>query len=192
MSRKYKITDQEYPYFVTFTIINWIDVFIRDEYRNIILESIKYCQEKKGLVVHAWCIMTSHIHLILSSKELRESDETKKLEDIIRDLKSYTSRKIRLLLENKDGFGESRREWMYWMMQRAGSKNPNNIDFQFWMQHNQPIEIRTESFMLQKLEYIHNNPVVAGFVELQEHWKYSSAKDYYGTGKGLLDIVLLT
>ena len=60
------------------------------------------------------------------------------------------------------------------------------------MQHNQTIEISTESFVLQKLEYIHNNLVVAGFIELPEHWKYSSAKDYYGTGKGLLDIVLLT
>lgn len=47
MSRKYKITDQDYPYFVTFTVLNWIDVFIREEYRNVILESIRFCQDKK-------------------------------------------------------------------------------------------------------------------------------------------------
>ncbi len=63
MSRKYRISDQERPYFVTFTVINWIDVFIRDEYRNIFLESVRYCQTNKGLEVHAWCMMTSHVHM---------------------------------------------------------------------------------------------------------------------------------
>jgi hypothetical protein len=127
----------------------------------------------------------------MSTEAIKDTDERKRLEDIIRDMKSFTSRSIRELLENKEGLGESRREWKYWMMQRAGIKNPNNKNFQFWQQDNQPIEIRSESFLLQKLEYIHNNPVVAGFVEHAEHWKYSSARDYYGTGKGLLDLVLL-
>ena len=68
MSRKYKFTDQEHPYFVTFTVIQWIDVFIRDEYRNIFLDSVRYCQKNKGLEVHAWCIMTSHVHMIISTK----------------------------------------------------------------------------------------------------------------------------
>lgn len=134
--------------------------------------------------------MTSHIHLILSSENIKGTEERKKLEDIISDIKSFTSKSIRGLLEDKEGMPESRREWMYWMLQRAGLKNPNNKDFQFWLQHNQPIELRTEAFLMQKLEYIHNNPVVAGFVEIAEHWKYSSGKDYYGTGKGLLDLVL--
>ena len=95
------------------------------------------------------------------------------------------------MLENKTGFAESRREWIYWMMHRAGLKNPKNKDFQFWIQDNHPIEIQTENFLIQKLEYIHNNPVLAGFVDCGEEWKYSSAMDYYGTGKGLLDLVLL-
>ena len=67
MSRKYKIRDQERPYFVTFTVINWIDVFIRNEYRNIFIDSVKYCQLNKGLEVYAWCMMTSHVHMIIGS-----------------------------------------------------------------------------------------------------------------------------
>jgi putative transposase len=83
----------------------------------------------------------------------------------------YTSRQIRLLLENKESIGESRREWMYWMMQRAGKKNGNNKDYQFWQQHNRPIELFGREISYQKLDYIHNNPVEAGFVDKPESWQ---------------------
>lgn len=185
MSRKYKIRDQEKLYFVTFTVINWIDVFIRNEYRNAFLESIRYCQQNKGLEVYAWCIMTSHAHLILGT------NGENKLEHIIRDLKSFTSRSIRKFLESQDSVLESRREWLIDMMKTAGSKNNNNKNFQFWQQHNHPIELSTNALLDQKLNYIHNNPVEAGFVESPEMWQYSSAKDYYGTGKGELDILFI-
>ena len=158
MSRKYRIRDQGKLYFVTFTVINWIDIFIRDEYRNVFLESVQYCQKNKGLEVYAWCIMTSHIHMILGTKG------ENRLEDIIRDLKSFTSRRIRKLLENKEKVGESRRGWIFSMMNQAGIKNGNNKDFQFWQQHSHPIELSTNSLLDQKLDYIHNNPVKAGFV----------------------------
>lgn len=84
MGRKYAIRSQEHFYFVTFTIVNWLDIFIRQEYGNICIESMKYCQKEKGLIVGAWCIMTSHIHLAIGTKGQN------KLEDIIRYLKSYT------------------------------------------------------------------------------------------------------
>ena len=85
MSRKYKISDQQKLHFVTFTVIDWIDVFTRDEYRDIFVDSVKYCQANKGLEVYAWCVMPSHVHLIVGT-----TGEFK-LEDTIRDLKSYTS-----------------------------------------------------------------------------------------------------
>lgn len=185
MSRKYKIRDQDKLYFVTFTVINWIDVFIRNEYRNMFLESVRFCQKNKGLEVYAWCIMTSHIHMILGA------NGAYKLEDIIRDLKSFTSRGIRKLLEEKDNLGESRKDWMIDMMKKTGTRNSNNKDFQFWQQHNHPIELSTNELLDQKLEYIHNNPIEAGFVESPEMWQYSSAKDYYGKGKGELDILFI-
>jgi putative transposase len=184
MSRKYKIADKERPYFVTFTVINWIDVFIREEYRSIFLDSVHYCQEHKGLEVNAWCIMTSHIHMILSATAENP------LEGIIRDMKSFTSRSIRKVLEDGQ-LNESRKEWMYWMMQRAGKQNSNNKDYQFWQQHNQPIELQSEKFIKQKLDYIHMNPVEAGFVKRPEDWQYSSCADYYGIDKGVLELVFL-
>lgn len=98
--------------------------------------------------------------------------------------------KMRKLLEDKEGFGESRREWVLWIMQRAGKKNSNNVGFQFWQQHFHPIELSTNELLEQKLDYIHRNPVEAGFVENAEDWFYSSAKDYCGLGKGMLEILL--
>jgi putative transposase len=181
MSRKYKFKNPEGIYFISFATVYWIDVFIRNEYKEIVIESWKYCQKEKGLVIYAWIIMSSHVHMIISSKE-------NKLEDIVRDMKSYTSGKLkRTIIEHQ---GESRKEWMLWMMERAGRKNSNNNNFQFWQQHNKPIELSDNKIMDQKLDYIHNNPVVEGIVDNPEDYVYSSARDYCGI-KGLIDIELL-
>lgn len=183
MGRKYAIRDQEKFYFVTFTVLHWMDVFIRDEYRNIFVESVKYCQKEKGLLVGAWCIMTSHVHMIIGT------NGAMKLEDIIRDLKSFTSRHIRKEIENNSV--ESRREWFMNAMTTAGLNKSNNKDFQFWMQHNHPIEMNTNEMVDSRLDYIHQNPVKAGFVYEARDWKYSSARDYEDE-KGLIDIAFLT
>lgn len=183
MALKYKITDQNEIYFVTFTVVNWIDIFIRDHYREIFVDSIKYCQRNKGLQVYAWVIMTSHVHMIIGT------DGKMKLEDVVRDMKRHTSHKIKEVL-NDNSF-ESRKEWMLWMFGRAGRKNTNNIDFQFWVQDNHPIQLSTGEMMLQRLNYIHYNPVEAGFVIEPEHWKWSSAYDYAGGKQSIIDLILL-
>ena len=88
MSRKFKIRDQEAVHFVTFTTILWLDVFIRAEYRDIFLDSIRYCQKNKGLEVYAYCIMSSHVHMIIARHGPQQ------LEHVIRDIKKFTSFKI--------------------------------------------------------------------------------------------------
>jgi putative transposase len=178
MSRKYKFRDNEKLYFISFAVVYWIDVFIRNEYKYEMVESWKYCIEKKGLEVYSWCIMTSHIHMIIGSHQ-------DKMEGIVRDMKSYTSRRLRTTISQN--IKESRKEWMMWMMERAGRKNGNNNDYQLWQQHNNPIELSTNEMIDQKLNYIHQNPVEAGFVEYPEDWLFSSARDYAGR-KGLMDI----
>jgi hypothetical protein len=113
------------------------------------------------------------------------------LEGIMRDLKSFTSRSIRKVLEDPQQVHESRREWVLRMMYNAGKYNSSNIDFQFWQQHSHSIELNTHKLVEQKLEYIHLNPVAAGFVDVPEAWIYSSARDYSGMGKGLIDLVFV-
>ena len=181
MSTKYKIRDQQKLYFVSFAVVYWLDVFIRNEYKTILLDSLKYCQKAKGLEIYAWCIMTSHVHLIIGTTG-------NKMEDILRDFKSFTSRSLKTAIQEHPA--ESRREWMLWLMERAGKKNSNNNDYQFWQQDNHPIELWDNYMMDQKLEYLHMNPVLSGFVDRPEAYVYSSARDYAGE-KGLLDILLI-
>jgi hypothetical protein len=115
------------------------------------------------------------------------SDQNK-LEDIMRDMKRHTSEKLRAAIKSHPQ--ESRREWMLWMMEQAGRKNSNNSNFQLWRKDNHPIALYDQKILHQKLDYLHNNPVEAGFVEKPEDYLYSSAKDYYGL-QGLLDILLV-
>lgn len=183
MSRKYKIRDQEKLYFVTFTVIQWLDVFIRKEYKDIFLNSIRYCQQNKGLELYAYCIMSSHVHLIIG----RQGEQ--KLEDIIRDIKKFTSVKIIEAIENNPQ--ESRRELLLWLFERAGKGNSNNTNFQFWQQHNHPIELSTNEMIEQRLQYIHNNPVEAGIVLSPEDYLYSSAINYAGLPDKLIEVILI-
>lgn len=178
MSRKYKFYNKEGLYFVSFAKVNWIDVFIRDHYCWAMMESLDFCRKNKGMEIYTWCIMPSHVHLIFRAQENNPGD-------LLRDLKTFTSKKIQeLLLTNPQ---ESRKEWMIWMMERAGAKNSNVKNRQFWQQHNKPIELWSPEVIDQKVDYIHENPVEGGFVNEPHHWKYSSAIDY-SAGKGLLDI----
>jgi len=66
---KVQIRDHYGLYFVTSTIVYWIDLFTRREFKHLIVESLIHCQEKKGLIVHAWCLMPSHLHMIISTRD---------------------------------------------------------------------------------------------------------------------------
>lgn len=55
MSEEYKILDQDYPYFITFAVEEWVDVFTRPVYKDIIIDSLRFCQREKGLVIYGWC-----------------------------------------------------------------------------------------------------------------------------------------
>ena len=137
--------------------------------------------QNKGLDVYAWCIMTNHVHLIVSSRD-------KPLDGIMRDHKRHTSGLLKAAIE-KD-VAESRREWMLELFGRSGKENSNNSSFQLWQQHNRPIELWSRDVIQQKLAYIHNNPVKAGFVEKGEDWIWSSARDYAGI-RGMLEGLVL-
>lgn len=106
----------------------------------------------------------------------------------MRDLKSHTSRELKKAI--KENPAESRKDWMLWMMERAGKKNGNNANFQLWQQDNHPIGLNNNQMIEQKMEYIHANPVKAGIVWKPEDYRFSSATDYAG-GKGLIDILIL-
>lgn len=179
MSSKYKPGEDAIAHFVTFAVVGWIDVFSREHYKEIFINSLQYCQKEKGLTLYAWVIMTNHVHLIISSN-------TNKIEYIVRDLKKYTSKQIiKAIQENPT---ESRKEWMLNLFSYVGKNNNNNKEYQFWKQDYHPIELNTAEKLKERLDYLHENPVRSGLVWEPWHYKYSSAIDYYTNEHGLLKI----
>lgn len=181
MSDKYKATDPDKAYFITTTIVDWIDLFTRKRYKDLIVESLKYCQENKGLVIYAWCLMPSHLHMICNS----ESELS--ISEIMRDFKRHTSKK---LIESINSGPESRKEWLLERFTKAceGLKRAQNS--KVWRNGYHAKELYGNKFIHQKLEYVHANPVSDGIVEFAEEYIYCSAPLYSGK-EGRLDCVCL-
>lgn len=182
MSEKYKVGEDAMAHFITCTVVGWVDVFSRAQYKDIVISSLAHCIAHKGLRLHAYVIMTNHLHLIVSS-------DTHQLSDIIRDFKKYTSKQIIAAIAANDK--ESRKAWMLNLFAFAGRGNSANTTYQFWQHQYHPVALDTTEKLEQLLAYLHNNPVRAGLVLSAEHFTYSSAITYYHQQKGLLPITLL-
>jgi REP element-mobilizing transposase RayT len=156
----------DYPYFITLTVVGWIDIFTRRCYCDVVIDSWKYCIEQKGLEIFAYVIMPSHIHMVTRSLN-------GELNKILRDSKSFTSKKILGLIEKMPG--ESRREWLLHMFKYFAKFQKQNKTYSFWQKTNHPIELNYPEIIDQKIAYIHNNPVESGYVTNPESWYYSSA-----------------
>ncbi len=176
----YKIRNQSALHFLTFTIMGWVDIFSRQRYRDLILDSFKFCRENKALKIGAYVIMSNHIHTIWKAAHAN-------LSDIIRDFKTFTSRAITDSIKNEP---ESRRDWLLYMFRFFGNCTQANQEFKVWTGNNHPEEIFSDSFLRTKLNYIHENPVRAGLVAEASNYLYSSAADYENK-KGLIEIDLL-
>ncbi len=179
---RYFIVEQHAPYYVTFTVVDWVDVFTRMRYRQIVVDSLNYCIKEKGLIVWGWCLMSNHMHAILQAKEGRS------LSNIIRDFKKFTSKAIVASINEGP---ESRREWMLRRFEWAANSDKRITNYKFWQESNHAIYLDSNfpEMFSQKLNYIHTNPVRAGIVADATHYLYSSANDYAGF-KGLVVVQL--
>jgi putative transposase len=181
MSEKYKVRNPEGIYFITITVIDWVDLFTRPVFKHILIDSLEYCIKNKGLSVYAYVIMSNHLHLIVSS------DEENKLEATMRDFKKFTSKK---LIEAIEVETESRREWLLKKFAFASDRIKRGSKYKVWKDGFHPIELSNREILEQKLNYIHENPVIEEIVINEEDYKYSSAINYAG-GMGQLDIILI-
>jgi len=168
MSTGYQIVEQDALHYVTFQIAKWIDLFSRKVYRDIVIDSLRYCQQNKGLEVYAFVVMSNHVHALIRS-------DIGKLSDTIRDFKSYTSKQILLAIDFEQ---ESRRDWMLNLFEFSAKQHKRNEKYQVWTHENHAELIYSDKFIMQKINYIHENPVRAGIVEKPEDYLYSSARAF--------------
>ena len=152
--------------FVTLTVVDWLDVFTRKTYKDFLVQCLQHCQKSKGLEIFAYVIMTNHLHLVVR-------DTSAPLSDVLRDFKTYTSKELVKMIGQDPQ--ESREEWMLPIFYERGQANPLNTHHKFWKNENYQVALPTNEMLLQKVNYIHENPVRAGFVNEPHEWYYSSA-----------------
>ncbi|MGE0076376.1 MAG: transposase [Bacteroidales bacterium] len=166
MSEKYKVIDTMYSYFITITLVEWQKLFQIPLYAEIVIDSIRYCQNNKGLELFGYVIMPSHIHLIARAEQYP-------LSEVVRDFKKFTATRIIEEL-SKDLEHHS----TLTIFADAANRIKRNRNYKVWQDGFHPEVISSNQFFYQKLKYIHDNPVEAALSKLPEQYPYSSARNY--------------
>lgn len=160
---RYKIYEKGYPYFMTSSVVNREPIFLRDSFSKIVLDSFVFLQENRQITLYAYVIMKDHMHFIASGDHLAEN---------MRLFKSFTARKIIDSLKD-----QKEKELLKRFSINAG-ENVEKSEFQLWQKGFHPKQIVGDKMMVQKIEYIHKNPVKAGYVTDVQDWRNSSVHNY--------------
>lgn len=169
---RYKFAEDNQPHFLTCTVVGWFPLFKDEFLRQILIDSLTHLQKEKRLTIYAYVIMPDHVHLIASSNNLSKE---------IGDFKSFTARAIIDLLtkrQSKDILAQLRHYKL---------RHKKKSTYQVWQEGSHPQVIQGQKMMRQKIDYIHYNPVEAGYVDDPLDWKYSSARNYEGLA-GVLEV----
>lgn len=167
-----KVYEPTHPHFITCTVLNWIPLFTRQESVEILLNSFRYLQQEDNLKLHAYVILENHLHIVASSKNIAQS---------MSKFKRHTARELLNLLQ-KENIKTILDQLSFYKKAHKSDR-----EYQVWQEGIQPKLIHSDSMMMRKINYIHQNPVTRGYVDESRHWRYSSARDYEGID-GLLEI----
>ena len=158
---------------MTSTIVGWLPVFTRPEAVGIIYESWRYLQREKGFELFGFVILENHLHLVAAATELPK---------LMQNFKSFTAHRIIELLQR------NKAEALLRGLSSLKLRHKTESEYQVWQEGSHPQQIQNDEMLLQKLEYIHNNPVVRGYEDDPIHWRNSSARNYAGQ-PGLIDVI---
>jgi REP element-mobilizing transposase RayT len=175
MSRsRYKIYESEYPYFITSSFVKGYPLFAHPDVARIILDGLQFLQDQREVTLYAYVLMENHLHYIASGEILSRK---------LRHFNSYTAREI------IDTFNQKKRTRLLRQLSGAKANHKRESSHQVWQEGFHPKQIVGDKMMVQKIEYIHNNPVKRGYVDHPEDWRYSSARNYVEV-EGLIPVTL--
>jgi REP element-mobilizing transposase RayT len=174
---RYRITPEAAIYFVTYSVVEWLPVFIRDATCLIVTESLTFCHREKLLRVNAFVIMPTHLHMIVFD----DNFDPKRLTTTMADFRKYTGRRLCDYCEaHLPGcFPKTLRQQAVVDRKRR-----------FWQPSRHPEAILNEAFWQQKADYIHDNPCRSGLVLAAGHWRFSSSRWHLSDGKEAVDVPL--
>jgi len=171
---RYVITEPQKPHFMTCTVVEWLPVFTRPETVRIILNCWQYQRQHARLKLFGYVILENHLHFIAQAPELNKC---------VASFKAYTARQI------IDHLQQQKAERLLQRLRFAKVAHRHDRDYQFWQEGVHAELVFNEAIMREKLDYIHANPVKRGYVNLPEHWRYSSGANYAGL-TGLIEVDL--
>jgi REP element-mobilizing transposase RayT len=163
---QFRKTTPDDTYFITLTVIGWTNLFDREDYKSIIIRNLIYCQQKEGLEIFAYVIMSNHMHLVCRriGKDLNE---------LIGRFKSFTAKEF--INEIECNPKESRKYWLLNVFKHYASLSKQFRNYRIWNYDNHPVLISNTAMLNQKVNYVHDNPLRAGIVIEGTFYKYSSA-----------------
>lgn len=159
------VYEQNHLQFFTATIYKWNHLLKEDKVKDIIINSLKFLVNDNRMIVYAFVIMSNHIHIIWRIKQPHL------IKNVQRDFLKYTAQQIKFYLQQNDT-----------TLLATCKVNHYDRQYMIWKTDSLIVDLYTEKVFNQKMNYIHNNPVVAGLCQLPEAYKYSSAS-YYLTNK---------
>jgi putative transposase len=164
MSRtRYCFGDSRQPHFLTCTVVAWLPLFTRPEAVQIVLDSWRFLQDANRMTLLGYVVLENHLHFIAAAENLGKE---------VGDFKSFTAKKLVELLEQQ-GARSLLEQLEYYKLRHKIDQR-----YQVWQEGSNPKQLVNDEMLLQKLEYIHNNPVKRGYVDDPLAWRYSSARNY--------------
>jgi REP element-mobilizing transposase RayT len=158
----YQIVPEHALYFVTFSVVEWLPVFVAEEPCQVVSESFNFCHRKKHLRINAYVIMPTHVHAILFDEDFDSS----RLRQTVTALRKFTGRRL-------IDYCGSRAPACFSATVRDNAGRDR--EHRFWQDDMHPEAIYTQAFWQQKFDYLHDNPCRKGLVSEPSHWRFSSA-----------------
>lgn len=179
LSKEKPITPLDACYFLTLNTVDKIDLFVRPAYKQVITDALNHFIHTRGLNLYAWCLMSSHLHLILRTKDAAAPAYFE------RDFKKYTTP---ALLKTIDTEMDLRRDWMMKRFEEYSKSLRLLEKYHVWQNCSSPFRIDQEPrLLMDRIVHVHENPVREGIVDQPEAYLFSSARDYSGI-HGLVDV----
>ena len=174
---RYRFHSDGAVYFVTFSVVDWLPVFVSEAACRIVTESLDFCHHKKRLRTNAYVIMPTHFHGIFFAVDFRADS----LEAALTDFRKFTGRRLSdfCVSHMPSCFGD--------VLRRSAGDDRQR---RFWQATRHPEQIETERFCRQKLDYLHENPCRKGLVRHAEHWRFSSAGYWLSDERTSNDVIL--
>lgn len=167
-------------YFLTLNTVNKIDLFVRPAYKQVIADALNHFVRTQGLNLYAWCLMSSHLHLVLRTKDAAAPAYFE------RDFKKSTTPALLKTIEMEM---DLRRDWMLQRFEEYSRSLRRLEKFHLWQNCSSPLRIDHEQprLLMDRINHIHENPVREAIVDQPEAYLFSSARDYAGI-RGLVDV----